>query len=297
MDATTRDYINRGRHTVPGWFERLDAFLFATIDDAHAAAGVTGDLLEIGTYMGRSAVLLGYLQRPGERLVVCDIFDGPSQSAENEAENNRWYPDLSRHAFEENFQRFHGRLPDHVVAAPSVTLRGRELGYGKTFRFIHIDGSHEYAAVRSDLSLSRELLCDGGMVVFDDINGRHTPGVSAAVWGAVVNDGLIPHFLTTKLYASWSPIPPVDLTDLAGDWMWEPPDVAGNNVFHIEDVGSRRQRLWGWIPPLLVPTVKTARQRMLHVAAGVGPRLGRRPRRGFTGGVDGSGVRPDPPNG
>lgn len=69
------DYVERGRVTVPGWFDRQDALLFVAVDESHATASLTGDLLEIGAYMGRSAILLGHLRRSGERLVICDIFD------------------------------------------------------------------------------------------------------------------------------------------------------------------------------------------------------------------------------
>ena len=35
-----------------------------------------GDLFEIGTSFGKSAILLGYLARPPEeRLTVCDVFE------------------------------------------------------------------------------------------------------------------------------------------------------------------------------------------------------------------------------
>jgi len=35
------------------------------------------DMLEIGAYQGRTAILLQYLCRENEQLAVCDIFDKP----------------------------------------------------------------------------------------------------------------------------------------------------------------------------------------------------------------------------
>ena len=56
-----------------------------------------------------------------------------------------------------------------------------------------------------DAQLAQTLLRPGGLVVFDDFRFEHTPGTAAAVWEAVVNDGLIPVAITpTKLYAVFS---------------------------------------------------------------------------------------------
>ena len=70
MDS--RSYIERGIHTVEGWFGRGDAEVFLAVDAEQAHRG---DLLEIGVYLGKSAVLVGYMQRPDERFVICDLFD------------------------------------------------------------------------------------------------------------------------------------------------------------------------------------------------------------------------------
>lgn len=253
-----KSYIDRGRLTIPGWFARVDALLFAAIDDAQKRAGREGDLLEVGAYMGRSAVLLGYLQRSAERLVICDIFDGVGSdvSNENAAEHARTYADLSRRQFERNFLRFHARLPDDIIAAPSATLKDRLDQYAKRFRLIHIDGAHDFASVRDDLRLSRELLKDGGMVVFDDVNSEHTPGVAAAVWSAVVAEELIPHFVTKKLYASWDEVDPIDLSLLDDGWTLIPHIVSGHTILFPQESGNTQQELRKWIPPGLLPALE-----------------------------------------
>ncbi len=274
MESQVRRYIDSGRHTVPGWFERVDALLFAAIDESQRRAHLTGDLMEIGTYMGRCAVLLGYFQRPGERLVVCDLFDSGADSnisEENTAEQARSYGDLTRQAFERHFRRFHSRLPDEIIAKPSVALRERADELGKRFRIIHIDGSHEYAAVRSDIRLSRDLLADGGMVIFDDVNARHTPGVAAAVWSAVVNEGLIPQIVTSKLYASWTAVPPLDLSVLSNGWTVQSHIVADRPVLHPQEIGTAQQQLRKWIPPPLVPAAKSLLQQLRGIRSRVRP--------------------------
>lgn len=201
LSVTRDEYIGLGRTTVAGWFTEKDARIFDAIDVAQRNAGITGDLLEIGCYQGTSAILIGYMQQPGERLVICDLFDGETESEEDTAERAKYYtPGFNRQMFESNYLRFHESLPE-ILAQPSSQLHHSTLG--RTFRFIHIDGSHAYEQVRLDLLLAKQLLVPGGVVAFDDLLSPHTPGVTAAVWEGVANDELVPMFQTVKFYGTW----------------------------------------------------------------------------------------------
>lgn len=223
-----QDYIVEGRTTVPGWFRESDALLFHALDVAQRRAGVAGDILEIGCYQGASAILLGYMRNAGERLLVCDLFEGDTVNSENEDERRRFYSDLSRQSFESNYLQFHHDLPE-IISGPSSHLY--DAGLERTFRFIHVDGSHAYEAVRSDLLLSKRLLVPGGVVVFDDIITLHTPGVTAAVWEGVTGEGLVPLFQSMKFYGTWDA--PFDI-DLPSGLLSYPHEVAGHTMLHIE---------------------------------------------------------------
>lgn len=191
---------------IPGWFALLDAHLFIAFDRLQGKAGTRGDLLEIGVYRGRSAVLLGYLVGSGENLVACDIFDALPPDEPNRREAARWYGDLTRQLFEDTYRRYHS-VPPTIVAAPSAELRHHLVGQPR-FRMIHVDASHTYDNVRTDLATARALLVDGGIVVLDDYRTLHSPGVAAAIWRDVAETGLLPICLTsTKMYATWSPVP------------------------------------------------------------------------------------------
>jgi hypothetical protein len=223
------EYINSGSGTVAGWFTRKDMLLFDAIDIAQREAGITGDILEIGCYQGTSAILLGYMRQENERLVICDLFDGITESDEDLAERQRYYTlNFSRQMFEANYLRFHADLPE-IIARPSSTLHTTLTG--RTFRFIHVDGSHAYAQVRSDILLAKSLLVPGGVVAFDDLLSLHTPGVTAAVWEGVANDGLIPMLQTIKFYGTWES--PLDIPMPAGLGAY-PHDFRGQIMFHIE---------------------------------------------------------------
>ena len=194
--ATVDDYVARMHDEVPGWFTEVDASLFRAVDAAQRAAVVQGDLFEIGVYLGKSAVLLGYLLRPDEEFVAWDLFSGERLAAEADAQ---FYRELTQAAFDENYGRFHARAAT-AYAQPSSEIPAA--GLGRRFRFVHVDGSHRYEIARDDIVAALDLLVDGGVVVVDDYRTvPHALGVAAAVWEAVTAGRLVPVLASDqKLY-------------------------------------------------------------------------------------------------
>lgn len=192
---------------IPGWFFWIDSLLFASLLNAQRLSA-PGVLVEVGTYLGKSAVVIGDYVRPGDRFVALDLFgrtdllDELTGPTSNQAEVRRSYPTLSRAAFETNYRALHEQLPDIVEGLSSTIVEHVERA---SARFIHVDASHLYAQVRVDVANARELLRPGGVVVFDDWRSEHTPGVSAAVWEAVFLSGLVPVAVTPyKFYGVYS---------------------------------------------------------------------------------------------
>jgi hypothetical protein len=73
---------------------------------------------------------------------------------------------------------------------------------------IHIDGSHLYKNVATDIQLCRRLLVEQGVMVLDDWASYRSPGVAAAVWEAVLSGGLRPICATQdKLYCTEGALP------------------------------------------------------------------------------------------
>jgi len=189
---------------VPGWFPPLDQVLFSWFLERQEKPG---DLLELGVYMGKSAILTARYLRDGESFTVCDLFGGEAPDGANRAETSKSYASLTRQAFERNFLSFHDSLP-RVIEGPTSVLSG-EVAPG-TCRFVHIDASHLYEHVYGDIGAAQEILLPDGIVVLDDFRSEHTPGVSVAVWEAVLNRGLRPICLSTqKLYGTWGDPEPV----------------------------------------------------------------------------------------
>lgn len=189
-------------HTIRGWFFPSDVAMFRWLLERQRVQGQTGGLVELGAYLGKSTVVIGDYVRDDEQFVVVDLFDSDAPDSDNAHEMDMSYSTLTRDAFEANFRRFHPKLPS-VFTAPSSHVR--ELVEPGTVRFMHVDASHLYEHVAIDVDSARALLQPQGIVAFDDFRSEHTPGVSAAVWEAVLNKGLKPLMVTeSKLYGTWS---------------------------------------------------------------------------------------------
>ncbi|MHB9853183.1 class I SAM-dependent methyltransferase [Streptomyces krungchingensis] len=227
---------------VPGWFPVLDQVLFDWFLDRQEGTGVRGDLLEVGVYLGKSAIFLGRRPREDERYTVCDLFEGDAPDDANEAESTKSYRTLTRRAFEENYLSFHDTLP-RVLQGPSSRVPA-EVAPGSC-RFVHIDASHLYEHVHGDIGAAHDVLLPGGVVVLDDFRSEHTPGVSIAVWEAVLNRGLRPICLSTqKLYGTWGDPGPVQEELLAmargrGDCRLSVQEAAGHRIVRLKSDGMR----------------------------------------------------------
>lgn len=189
---------------VEGWLYPTDAELFSAVNDIQVRRGVTGDILEIGAYHGKSAILLGYFPRQEESLIVCDLFDSAaSVSADNQSENAAFYPNLRQADFERNYLRFHPELPT-VHARPSAELG--ELVPAGSCRLVHVDGGHTFDVAGADIQTARRLLAPGGVLVVDDWSSAHIPGVAMAFWSEYLTGQLLPlAFTQGKFYATWDP--------------------------------------------------------------------------------------------
>ncbi|MET7730925.1 class I SAM-dependent methyltransferase [Streptomyces sp. NPDC005402] len=218
---------------VPGWFPPLDQMLFSWFLGRQEEPG---DLLELGAYMGKSAILLAHHLRDGESFTVCDLFGGEAPDGANRAETTKSYASLTRQAFERNYLSFHDGLP-RVIEGPTSVISGEVAP--DTCRFVHIDASHLYEHVRDDIGAVREILRPEGLVVLDDFRSEHTPGVSVAVWEAVLNRGLRPICLSTqKLYGTWGDPEPVQEELLAmvrerADVGLSVQDAAGHRLVRV----------------------------------------------------------------
>ncbi len=222
---------------VPGWFFPVDQLLFDWFLARQGDRGESGDLLEVGAYLGKSAIFSGSYLRAGERFTVCDLFDSPAEDTSNSAEMAKSYATLTRRAFDANYAAFHDE-PPYVVQGPSSLVADRVAA--GSCRFVHIDASHLYEHVHADIDCARGLLRPHGVIALDDFRAEHCPGVAAATWQAVTSGGLHPICISrTKFYGTWGD--PEEVADDLLRWLgtrrdlWhEVQSVAGDRLVRID---------------------------------------------------------------
>jgi len=157
---------------IPGYFTYDDCAHFVLLLRMQTQLGIRGDILEIGTYFGRSTAVLASELRADERLLACDPF-------ENEAVYGYSTPptrdDVVRSVTALSSAATDGRLEIFEGFSADLALRGR------LFRFVHVDGSHEYADALADLRSVSDHLVPGGIIAVDDYEHPLWAGVVEAV--------------------------------------------------------------------------------------------------------------------
>jgi Methyltransferase domain len=188
----------RGCEQIPGFFYVADFMLFDFILGRQLDSGVAGEMLEIGVYRGKSAILMGCGLRPDERLIACDLFDKVLSHEDLGTAHRETYDGLDVAEFCRNWDRYHSRRQLDVRVCDSAQLT--EL---PPLRFTHIDGCHNYQCVRGDIKLVAKHTGPRGVISLDDYGIAEEPGVAAAISEAVAAGELFPFCASDmKLYAA-----------------------------------------------------------------------------------------------
>lgn len=244
MDSPAR----RTWRDIPGWFPAVDHALFEAVLSAQGG-GAPGDLVEIGVFQGRSAVVIGAHRRAEERFVVVDPFGdlallGIEEPGSRRTERN-YFTTLDRRTFEENYLSVHDQLPVILQALSRDVVAHVAPG---SVRFLHVDGSHEYDDVLVDARSARTLLRNDGVVVFDDYRKFNAPGVGAAVWQAVATEGLVPVAITPqKLYGTYGdPAPLAAVVRSLGErdprWRVHEHELGDRTLLRVVAADERRRK-------------------------------------------------------
>lgn len=150
-----------------GGLHRINAAVWTYLLGSQTAAGIGGDLLEIGVWHGYTGALMARMAAPGETLGLIDIFMKPET----------YSPTIVRFAGE-----LGGRLQPWEASTFDLRRRGESLSPLGDLRFVHIDGEHSYEAIENDFLLIASKLADYGVVVFDDIFFDACPQLTAALF-------------------------------------------------------------------------------------------------------------------
>ena len=217
---------------VPGWSPIDELFTLSTL--VYATAHLPGDVVEVGSWFGRSAIALGTAVRDTHGLVHCiDPFPARDDWRQN-ADGSYSYEveiDGQRHAgYQEQTvweAPFEAHLAPVYARSASVfdgfmaNIRSRGLetvvrphrGTTATFaaqvppdfrcRLIFLDGDHGPTAVDDDLNRLLPFLVDGGWICFDDAFSVYD-GVDQAIRRRIIDNAAfdITRQMTRKCFAA-----------------------------------------------------------------------------------------------
>jgi predicted O-methyltransferase YrrM len=161
--ATFDDALQRVRG-VEGWLSDGQA---RCLWDAAAAVRAGGRIVEIGSFRGRSTIVLATARREGVELIAIDPHGGGDRgpqeiapdAAAGEADHETFHSNLRRAGVDSDVS--HVRLPseDALSAIPGP------------IDVLYVDGAHRYAPARDDIERYGERVTPGGeMLIHDSFN-------------------------------------------------------------------------------------------------------------------------------
>jgi len=148
-------------HGIQGWLtDRQIGFLYRC---ALRASG--GAIVEIGSFCGKSTVVLALGTRAGHQLPIYAI-DPHIGSVEQLSE-------LNGRSSEEIFRQNLDRAGASRMVTP-IVQRSDQVGrvWDKPIAFLWIDGDHSYEGAKADFDLFSPWVVDGGIIAFHDCDGE-----------------------------------------------------------------------------------------------------------------------------
>lgn len=217
---------------VHGWSPIDELFTLSML--AYATSHLPGDLVEVGSWFGRSAVVLGAAARDTRGLVHCiDLFperddwrrnaDGTySFELEIDGQAHGGYQEQTvwSEPFESQlapvyamrpslFEGFLENVRKHGLERVVMPHRGSSATFAAQAqpsfrcRLLFIDGDHGYQAVKADIATLTPFLAPGGWLCFDDAFSGYE-GVDRAITELVVDNPAydIKRQMTRKCFAA-----------------------------------------------------------------------------------------------
>ena len=152
-------YLADGYQRVRGMSSRFAAAICGHVIRRQTELGVSGDIVEIGTFEGRFLIAMALGLAPGERALGIDLFNWPNDRVHDRLLGHCAAAGLPR----DRFTTWQG----DTRTLPSDGLRSR-LAIQQA-RFIHIDGEHSHECLSHDLELAHHVLHRSGVIAVDDM--------------------------------------------------------------------------------------------------------------------------------
>lgn len=203
---------------IPGWSPLDQLLMLFTL--TFSSADLPGDVLELGSWCGRSAVALGMAARlSGNTKVHCvDLFPEKADWYKNSDETYSFsvtldgkqygaYQDQTvwaepyRRDIAPMYERYKGTLDAFNYAITKNGLQECVTPYRAdlekftealpedfSLRLAFVDGDHSYDAVCNDIQIIERFLLPGGWICFDDAFSSYD-GVNKAIQTRIIDSG------------------------------------------------------------------------------------------------------------
>jgi predicted O-methyltransferase YrrM len=165
-------YLAQGYEQVRGMSSRFAAAICGHLIRRQSALGISGELVEIGTFEGRFFIAMALGLAPGEKALGIDRFDWPDAGVES-----RFTANCAAHGIVRD--RYLSWKTDSREIT-SGELR-KKLG-ARPVRFVHIDSHHSRECLTNDLELIDPVLHRSGIICLDDMLHPGYPMVITAVF-------------------------------------------------------------------------------------------------------------------
>ena len=164
-------YLGDGYRRVRGMSSHFAAAICGHVIRRQTELGISGEIVEIGTFEGRFFIAMALGLAAGERALGIDLFNWPDQGVHGRLLGHCAAAGLAR----ERFTTWKG----DTRTLPPDGLRSR-LSIGAA-RFIHIDGEHSHECLSHDLELAQHALHPSGVIAVDDMLHPGYPALVLAV--------------------------------------------------------------------------------------------------------------------
>ena len=146
---------------IEGMFSPFSMAIFDTLLCFQNANSIVGNVLEIGTYRGRTAVLLRQLLKPQDEVILVDIEDNLDRAGMARIPGTFGFLRMASSAFKKSQQFKAGK---------------------RRYRFVHIDASHGFHETYEELTMADRLLTSAGLIALDDFGNFNYSQNAAAIF-------------------------------------------------------------------------------------------------------------------
>jgi len=172
-----------------GWLTEVEAQYLASIAYRYYLAPFTANIVEVGSWKGRSTCALA--SNVSVRVWAVDTWKG---SAEHQPELSKHHPLWLYGEFLKNVEG----LPVIPLMLPSLVAAKWLERAGIQPDIVFIDANHDYESVKADILAWQPLLAPAGILCGHDYDPPHWMGVKQAV------DECVPKFRIVPGTTIWS---------------------------------------------------------------------------------------------